>query len=131
MRIFTLEDDPVRILKLYDFFKSKGVKEADMDWAASMWQVDRFGDGHNIYDLILLDHDLGGRRMLEAEDNGLNFLEMIKEKVGDALVVIHSHNPSGAEAMHAAYPPSLVIPYNGPRFWILLESLFRTDTRTK
>lgn len=128
MKIFTLEDDPLRILKLYDFFKSKGVKETDMAWAASMWQVDRFGEGANMFDLVLLDHDLGGRRLLEAEDTGLNFLKMILDQIGDALVVIHSHNPEGAKAMHDLYPQAVVAPYNEPKFWILLEAVSKLRT---
>lgn len=69
MRIFVLEDNAARIMWFERRFQGHDVTYAD-----SCTQIDRFQPP---YDLICLDHDLGGRQMSEHEDNGEAFVKLI------------------------------------------------------
>lgn len=52
------------------------------------------------YDLILLDHDLGGRQMTKHDDNGFNFLLLIEDQINVAATIIcHSYNPDARKRM--------------------------------
>ena len=70
------------------------------------------------YDLILLDHDLGGRQLAEHEDCGLTFVRMIKDKINpEAVVIIHSFNPCGAMNMAQELgSQAVVIPFGSYKF---------------
>lgn len=136
MRIYVLEDDPERIVSLCRYFDAhnrlsqkqaaRGEKAADE--ISSQWSqtCERRYDWRPPYDLILLDHDLGGRQMLDHPDNGRTFLKSILTSIGDALVVIHSHNAGAAAAMKADYPPAVVAPFNDIRFWTVLNAALRS-----
>src|SRR5258705_13434814 len=94
IKVFILEDDVTRVNMLLVWLRG-----ADLTVAKSCTEVDKFQPP---YDLILLDHDLGGRQMKEHEDCGLTFLRLIKDKIDpdDSVVVFHSYNPCGAENMY-------------------------------
>lgn len=99
MKVFLLEDDPARIgvfLRILHACTDPGdtIHHAtDVDTAMRLWDPP--------YDLLLLDHDLGGRQMAESHEynTGYQFLVRVREKVGRALVIVHSWNPSGAWAL--------------------------------
>lgn len=96
MRIFILEDDLGRIALFRQWFDGHDVTQVDSCAAIDALQPP--------YDLICLDHDLGGRQLSEHEDNGEQFAKLIVEKYGsqdrpDTLVIVHSFNPGGAYAI--------------------------------
>lgn len=92
MKVFILEDDPIRIGQFMEWLRGDDITCAD-----SCTQAYKFEPP---YDLIFLDHDLGGRQLEEHEDDGLAFVRLIKDQINpDALVVIHSYNPDGALRM--------------------------------
>jgi hypothetical protein len=73
------------------------------------------------YDLILLDHDLGGRQMEEHEDCGLTFVNRVRDKfTPDDIIILHSYNPVGAANMAAVLRgvagEVLVAPFGGATF---------------
>lgn len=119
MKAFILEDDPERIVQLVRFFDKHSTSCA---WAASCVQEDRFVGP---YDLILLDHDLGGRQMKDHEDSGRAFLKLIKKEIGNALVIIHSYNGGAAALMKGDYPPAVLAPFGSVTFWSLLERVVK------
>lgn len=111
-RVFILEDDPLRISR----FCAAGIGlhitvATSMDQATMLWLPP--------YDIVLLDHDLGGRVMISEEDpnTGSAFCRWLppfsKSHVREMLsmpfsesrvpsrVVIHSYNPEGAKNMGA------------------------------
>lgn len=56
------------------------------------------------YDIIFLDHDLGGEEMVSSdrEDTGMTVAKfMVEEEILTELVVVHSCNPAGAANMTA------------------------------
>lgn len=75
------------------------------------------------YDVVLLDHDLGGRQMEDHEDCGLTFVKLIKDRLPlDQWVGIHSLNPGGAERMAQEIPNHQVaiVPFGSAGFKRLL-----------
>lgn len=113
MRIFILEDDPMRMLH----FREE-LFQHDITHATACEEVGLF---QPTYDYIFLDHDLGGRQMDEHEDSGMNFLRMIMDKVGEAMLVIHSYNGPAASRMAREYDArtghiAVVAPFRGGVF---------------
>ena len=99
MRVFLLEDEAVRIgvfLRILGAHTDPGdvIHHAtDVDSALRVWEPP--------YDLLLLDHDLGGQQMAESHEynTGYQFLVRVHEQVGRTLAIVHSWNPSGAWAL--------------------------------
>ena len=119
MRVFILEDDPARQELL--FAKLRGHEIYCIDSCA--W-IDTFQPP---YDLILLDHDLGGRQFEEHEDSGTRFAELIQGKTGYARIIVHSYNPAGAERMCKILDlhDGDWIPFGSKAFWDAIESVAR------
>lgn len=117
-RIFVLEDDPERIASLAIAFDKGG---HTVHWAHTIERADTFQPP---YDLILLDHDLGGRALTQHEDNGLNFVRAIKDRINlDAVIIIHSWNIDAGKSMLkelANFPEAMCALYRSPEFNILI-----------
>ena len=67
----------------------------------------------NTYDIIYLDHDLGGKQMEWDEDNcGMNVADFIAQHPlpETTKVVIHSFNVAAAQRMLRTIPGSIYIP---------------------
>ena len=105
MRIFILEDDHARILTLRERLFNHNLTIIN-----SCIEVDKFQPP---YDLLLLDHDLGGRQLEGHEDCGLTFVRLVKPRLSSVVpIIIHSYNPVGAadmmnelEGFHVAWAP--------------------------
>lgn len=118
MKIFILEDNPDRISWFRDHFSGD-----DITVAVSCTQVDRFVGG---YDIVFLDHDLGGRVLVDHEDNGEAFAKLIKDNIGHAHVIVHSYNHDGAGRILAVLPQGHRAPFCGPIFYALVANFTRT-----
>lgn len=101
MRIFILEDDPARIQMFRETLLEHEVTLAmDVDGATKAWCPP--------YDLMLLDHDLGGEQMVSSseENTGSGFCRWLTEYYKDLgpemipYTLIHSYNFAGADWMH-------------------------------
>jgi hypothetical protein len=129
MRVFILEDDPTRMFWLHERLLGHEIVHAE-----SCTQADRF---QGPFDLVLLDHDLGGRQLEDHEDNGEAFANLISDQIGAAHVIIHSYNPAGAWRMARVFLndagiPVNVAPFRGVLFNKLLDAIERQhgpDTR--
>lgn len=118
LNIFALEDDPRRIIWLDRFFFQKH----GIDWMC-VQTGEREYEFRPPYDIILLDHDLGGRQMVAHEDDGVAFLRAVKDRINvDALVVIHSHNAEGALRMQAEWPHAVLAEFGSMKFETILSS---------
>lgn len=104
MHIFILEDDSARVALFqeallggsHDLTVCEGVE-------GKGGAKERFDPP---YDLILLDHDLGGIHSSKADtvlkETGYQFVKWMTKEVedgGSTPVIIHSYNPDGAKAM--------------------------------
>ena len=132
MKIFILEDNLERRNWFDAYLKGHTVTHAD-----SCAQVNRF---HPPYDVIFLDHDLGGRRFYSLEDNGETFAKMIAHHVGEATVILHSFNPVGAQNIERALldvrldrtdftGPILIAPFLGREFKNLIYHIKKGRNR--
>jgi hypothetical protein len=96
MRVFILEDDPNRVAGFSASLDGADVTYAiDVDEARRLWQPP--------YDIVCLDHDLGGDVYVASEDDntGAGFLRTspVREGMRSTIVVVHSWNPDGAQEM--------------------------------
>lgn len=109
MKVFILEDDPVRVMHMRHRLFSHDLTVID-----SCKDVAKFQPP---YDLILLDHDLGGRQLTDHEDDGTAFARLIKGRVNDgAIVVYHSYNPEGAQRMCSIIGRGYIAPFRSGAF---------------
>lgn len=99
MRIFILEDDKGRICR----FGDELMKEHDITVCTSVkGALKCFAPP---YDLMLLDHDLGGETFVpsEKEETGYSFLQQlpVREAIkrNKPIVIVHSFNYQGAQRM--------------------------------
>ncbi len=109
MRIFVLEDNPSRIAK----FKQELIGHI-VDYAESV----KGGTSlvfSNQYDLLFLDHDLGGEEMVDSfsENTGYKLAEWIASftKDKETPCVVHSCNPAGADNIVRVLPHAIRNPF--------------------
>lgn len=126
MKIFILEDDLGRIQQLEKWLRGNDITQVDTCAAIDAFQPP--------YDLILLDHDLGGRQLDSHEDNGEAFAKLIVEKFGkqdrpETWVIVHSFNPAGAYAIGRAMSEAgynvILAPFGSPEFKQALNTILR------
>lgn len=96
MKIFILEDDEERVDLFLEVLKGQEVTVArTVEEGKKKFSPD--------FQVLLLDHDLGGRQMVrvgEGEETGLDFAEWLGEAPDPSPeVVIHSWNPDGGSRM--------------------------------
>ena len=121
VRIFVLEDDPIRI----QWFREKFFGH-DLTLVSSCKDVFQFKAP---YDLVLLDHDLGDNTItgvmgIDYPDNGYTFVQALDAKGAlDGLacpMIIHSYNATGAQRMAetliALHKEAAYMPYRGNMF---------------
>lgn len=97
MRVFILEDEPSRMTTFKQWLFRTG---AIIDHAKSVNEIGKFQHIYPspVYDLILLDHDLGP--VMKEKNNGYEFLKLIANRISrKSIVIIHSYNAVGARAM--------------------------------
>ena len=97
-RVFVLEDDPVRI----KLFRNAGIGH-DLTVVTTLSRPDgAFAQWNPPYDLVYLDHDLGGQVMVDSdeEETGAAFTRWLPP-AGDhqPVITIHSFNPVGTQRM--------------------------------
>jgi len=112
-RIFILEDQLVRMRRFKQELIGHEVHHAEtVEQAISMFM----SNPDQFYDFAFLDHDLGGEEMVDpAERNtGSEFVRQMRDSLNlrKPLVILHSHNPSGASEMRGMLePPCFVAPF--------------------
>jgi len=97
-RVFVLEDDPNRISWFVDQFKKYDYKydiTQDVKLAKHLLTTEKF-------DMIFLDHDLGGQQMVDSDDpnTGYQVAKVIPNSINhETHIIIHSYNPTGSAKM--------------------------------
>ena len=124
MKIFILEDDPMRIRLFRDVCIG-----LDATFAESYAEAVKKFDGP--YDILCLDHDLGGEWMARSDgpNTGYNFCKWLPESSENARAYVHSYNPDGAENMMKVLAEkrytAIRLPF-GPTILRVLSSLHET-----
>lgn len=106
MRILFLDDDHIRHSYFTLWTQGHDVRHVDTAQQAKDAIAARYGTGSG-YDLIFLDHDLGGRTFVssEEENTGYQVARFLSDKLKSwqsqrrPRIVVHSWNPAGAERM--------------------------------
>jgi DNA-binding response OmpR family regulator len=96
MKVLILEDDPERLEWFSENLKVEDVDVTDMAEDAMNFLK------NNVYDIIFLDHDLGGAVYVDSSvfNTGFTVAKMIHETDNKNVpVVIHSWNSQGAKMM--------------------------------
>lgn len=107
MRIMFLDDDPIR----YKQYRAALDVEIVIDWAQTAGEAIKLLLLHE-YDLISLDHDLGGQQMVESgKDTGYEVAQWIAKMENIPTVHLHTLNPVGARNMLALLPEANIIPF--------------------
>ncbi len=99
MRVFILEDSPERIAGFLSALEGH-------DMTVCQWLGGTDGACERYkppYDLLLLDHDLGGQVYVDSseEETGAAFCSWLHGREGDPLIFIHSWNHPGAVNMQS------------------------------
>lgn len=124
-KIFVLEDDPERINQFVDRFQELSLRlsnlEASTNYVVDHDIVDNAKEAKellekNVYDLIFLDHDLGGKIFVDSDDDntGSEVARWLSSKPmnenNDSKIIIHSFNPTGADYMNERLDKAVRIP---------------------
>jgi len=109
MRVFILEDNSSRVVKFRRELIGNRVDHAETLNAGRAMICE------NEYDLIFLDHDLGGREMADSahEDTGYHLALFIADDDKNKSVpcVVHSCNPDGADSIVGVLPHAVKVPF--------------------
>lgn len=108
MYVLVIEDNPVRIEKFKRALIGSVVDYADNAHEGIILVKERR------YDLIFLDHDLGGRQHVSSHDpnTGFQVARVIKGTPNEsAFIVIHSANVVGAKNIQQELPSSVRVPF--------------------
>lgn len=94
MRVFILEDDPSRIRRFQRALAGNNVTMTDN-------VPDAISKYDGPYDVVCLDHDLGGQVFVPSEhpNTGYAFAKWLADSDKKSPVIVHSMNPPGAERM--------------------------------
>lgn len=109
-KILFLDDDPAR----WGIFSRLLIGTANtVVWAETSKDAIRHLSS-NDFDVVLLDHDLGGRIFVESGPGTgyevARWLEMHPDKIPEK-VIIHSLNPDGAQNINNVLPNAVQIPF--------------------
>lgn len=117
MRLLLLEDDLLRISEFERRAKEHKLALTVVSSATACIRLLEIGLEKKTvkYDLICLDHDLGGEIFVDTKhkNTGSEVARWISEhpeSVKGALVVVHSFNPAGAKNMVSLIPGSVYAP---------------------
>ncbi len=108
MKILVVEDNPVRIEKFKRALIGCVVDYADNAHEGIILVRERK------YDLIFLDHDLGGREHVSSNDpnTGFQVAKAIRGTLNRfAFIVVHSANVVGAKNIQQELPQSVKAPF--------------------
>lgn len=108
MRIFVLEDMETRIKVFQQRYASD-----ELTVVTTAEEAIAILTGRLDWDLISLDHDLGGQVFCssELENSGYRVAKFLSDKNFKGQIVIHSWNPAGAKNMLAVLPQAVYIPF--------------------
>lgn len=126
MRVLILEDDGERVDQFCGRFNNLEASLTFVKTAEACIETLKNGS----YDLICLDHDLGGDVFVDSDEKNTGsevarYIEANPHLVEGSEVVIHSWNPAGAEYMAERIPNAVMI----PSFWT--EDVFREYVSTQ
>ena len=110
MKVLILEDSGARIKS---FQKHLG-KDHDLYFFDNVQEAMAALELMGPFDVLFLDHDLDDRVFVDSneQNTGYQLAKWISEQdMKFNEIIIHSHNPAGAQNMKAALPEAKLIPF--------------------
>jgi len=105
MDILLLEDDHIRVAHFRQLFAGHSIVHVEHAKDAIWWLENK------LFDMILLDHDLGGTQMdFNPEDCGTMVAEFMKDNNIKIFTIIHSFNNPAAMRMLNLIPNAIYLP---------------------
>ena len=105
LSLLVLEDDPIRMVQFRRRMVETGLAHTITHSETASGAIEHLSQSH--FDLVLLDHDLGGRTYVdhndEAEDCGMRVAEFLSirpelvNRIGP--IIVHSLNGPAAQSM--------------------------------
>jgi hypothetical protein len=109
-KVFILEDDKQR----QDWFR-RHIPEENITLCVDVFSAKHMLNIHGVqyFDLIFLDHDLGGKQMVESDETtGYEIAKFISKLGHDGQnVIIHSWNGPGSRNMHGLLPKAIRVQF--------------------
>jgi len=96
--IFILEDDLNRI----EWFRKKLGRDNSLTFCDNVLDA-KLAIKMKLYSVVFLDHDLGGKQMVDSEDSntGYQFAKFLREEnIHFDQIFIHTLNPAGRENIY-------------------------------
>lgn len=130
--VLILEDDPARMLSFEKRFKELDTADITFDHVENVHSAINMIMA-NSYDMLFLDHDLGGETFVDIHNNNTGsafarWLSMNRHNANfSGPIIIHSFNPQGAEYMLRTLNPVYKEVYKLPALWTkgTFESIFK------
>ena len=129
MKIFILEDSPIRVVNfMQDFLQEDLTISNNAEEAIKNLTTTK-------YDYIFLDHDLGGDIMVcsSEKNTGANVAKHVHVSNIDTPVVIHSWNPTGCENMKSILESKehkgqiIIAPFDDDEFVNVIDQLCKKN----
>lgn len=111
MKIFILEDSSVRIQKFIDNLNKQGVIFFIAKSAEEAYEI---LSEHKEFDLIFLDHDLGGKVFVDSNESNTGYQVakfITKHNIKSKRIIAHSLNNVGAENIKNILPQTELISF--------------------
>lgn len=111
MKIFILEDNPER-MKFFRWYFS--VEKFQIFHADNVFDAEIIYEKEEPFDLLLLDHDLGGEVYVDSnnQNTGYQFAKfLITKDLKNIPLIIHSLNPYGVDNMKSLLPQAHCISF--------------------
>lgn len=132
-RIFVLEDDPNRIRQ----FRQAAIG-AELTLCSTVADAITAFDRGGPYDLICLDHDLGGETYVPSDNDNTGYtfalwLSQFKLQPTASVIVIHSYNGGGARRMMDVLTPNATVYYEpfGPTTLNIVRTIASLPDRAR
>ena len=111
--IFVLEDNLSRIALFYQLLHRK-FPRMEITHTEFAEEAKKLILKKSYWDIVLLDHDLGGQSYVDSENEntGYQFLKFFKEKeIKFGQLIYHTQNPAGGHNMLSIMPEGRYIPF--------------------
>jgi len=108
MKILVVEDDVYRL----DWFRDK-FKNQELSTVMTADEAITLLSKSLDYEIIFLDHDLGGRVFVNSSEHNTGFTVAmyLKNKDYKNRIIVHSLNPVGAKNIKNILPQAELVPY--------------------
>lgn len=111
--VFFLEDNPHRYVYFNKWIENK-LDEFELVTATEADEAIEIMRARKHFDVVFLDHDLGGKVFVNSNDENTGYqVAKFMKRNGNTFnqLIIHSQNPAGADNINHIFPEAMKIPF--------------------